>query len=87
MVLKRNEHPWHWNVQAELEEDVVKLKRLSAAELSSLSKHHSCEVAALQHRLKTQHDEHEQQMISLTARHAKEVWDRLIQCNRTARLP
>ena len=62
------------NVQAELEKTVRDLKRMSTAELSSLRDHHSHEVAALQDRLKTQHEEHEQQMASLTARHAKEVW-------------
>ena len=62
------------NVQAELERIISELKRMSAAELSSLRDHHSHEVAALQDRLKTQHEEHKQQMASLTTRHAKEVW-------------
>ena len=61
------------NVQAELEEIVSELERMSAAELSTVRDHHSHEVSALQDRLKMQHEEHEQQMICLTARHAKEV--------------
>ena len=70
-------YPWNmWlglDVQAELEKTISDLKRMSTAELSSLRDHHSHEVAALQDRLKTQHEEHEQQLVSLTARHAKEV--------------
>ena len=62
------------HVQAELEKTVSDLKRMSTAELSSLRDHHSHEVAALRDRLKTQHEEHEQHITSLTARHAKEVW-------------
>ena len=61
-------------MQAELEENLNELRRMSAAELSSLRDHHSLEVVALQHRMTVQDDEHEQQMLSLTARHAEEVW-------------